>query len=52
MNKKTQAGIEYLMTYGWALILVVTVIGVLVFIVSTPIQDVTFRSSDPTKHTR
>ena len=49
MNKKAQAGIEYLMTYGWALILIVTVIGVLVFIVSTPVSDVTFRSSDPTK---
>ena len=49
MNKKAQAGLEYLMTYGWALILVVTVIGVLVFIVSTPVSDVSFRSSDPTK---
>ena len=49
MNKKAQAGLEYLMTYGWALILVVTVIGVLVFIVSTPTQDIMFRSSDPTK---
>ena len=49
MNKKAQAGMEYLMTYGWALILVVTVIGVLVFIVSTPVDDVVFRSSDPTK---
>ena len=49
MNSKAQAGMEYLMTYGWALILVVTVIGVLVFIVSTPVDDVVFRSSDPTK---
>ena len=49
MNSKAQAGLEYLMTYGWALILVVTVIGVLVFIVSTPVDDVVFRSSDPTK---
>ena len=49
MNKKAQAGLEYLMTYGWALILVVTVIGVLIFIVSTPVSDVSFRSSDPTK---
>ena len=49
MNSKAQAGMEFLMTYGWALILVVTVIGVLVFIVSSPVSDVTFRSSDPTK---
>jgi nicotinamide riboside transporter PnuC len=36
MKTKAQAGLEYLMTYGWALILIATVVGVLVFIVSSP----------------
>lgn len=36
MNSRAQAGLEYLMTYGWALILVATVIGVLVFVVGNP----------------
>jgi len=37
------------MTYGWALILIATVIGVLVFIVSTPVSEVVFSSSEPNK---
>ena len=49
MVPKAQAGVEYLLSYGWALILVVTVIGVLLFVVSGPDQDILFRSSDPTK---
>ena len=49
MNSKAQAGLEYLMTYGWALIIIATVVGVLVFVVSTPADDVIFSSSDPTK---
>jgi len=32
MNKKAQAGLEYLVTYGWALVLVMTFVGVIVFI--------------------
>ena len=38
MNSKAQAGLEYLMTYGWALIMIATVIGVLVFLVGTPTE--------------
>jgi len=49
MNRKAQASLEYLMTYGWALVLIATVIGVLVFIASTPESEITFSSSDPTK---
>jgi len=49
MNCKAQAGLEYLMTYGWALVLVATAIGVLVFITAGPSSEVTFSSSDPTK---
>ncbi len=49
MNSKAQAGLEYLMTYGWALILIAAVIGVLVFVTSSPDSDITFSSSDPTK---
>ncbi len=47
LKKKAQAGLEYLMTYGWALILVTAVVGVLVFLVSTPVAEVKFTSSDP-----
>lgn len=49
MNSKAQAGLEYLMTYGWALVLTATIIGVLIFVVSNPSDDVVFVSSDPTK---
>jgi len=48
-NSKAQSGLEYLMTYGWALILIAAVIGVLVFVASSPDSDITFSSSDPTK---
>jgi len=48
-NSKAQAGLEYLMTYGWALILIATLVGVLVFIVSSPASSATFSSSNPTK---
>ena len=34
MGKKAQSGLEYLITYGWALIAIATIIGVLVFVAS------------------
>jgi len=37
------------MTYGWALILIATVVAVLIFIVSSPASGTIFSSSDPTK---
>ncbi len=49
MHSKAQAGLEYLMTYGWALILVATIITVLVFVVGKPGPSVAFNVSDPTK---
>lgn len=49
MNSKAQVSMEYLMTYGWVLVLIATVVSVLVFIVSSPVPGVTFSSSDPTK---
>ena len=33
MKSKAQAGLEYLMTYGWAVVLIATVIGTMVFII-------------------
>jgi len=48
MNKGAQAGLEYLMTYGWALVLIATLVGAIVFIVGTP-EETSFTSSDPTK---
>ncbi len=50
MNSRAQSGLEYLMTYGWALIMVATIIGVLVFLVGTPTQTgFDCKSSDPLK---
>jgi len=49
MNNRGQAALEYLMTYGWALIVIAIVVGVLVFIVSSPGQEVVCNSSDPAK---
>jgi len=48
MDKRAQAGLEYLMTYGWALVLIATLVGAIVFIVGTP-DETSFVSSDPTK---
>lgn len=48
-RKKAQAGLEYLMTYGWALVLIAAIIGVFVLIVGTPSGQISFTSSDPTK---
>jgi len=49
MNKKAQAGLEYLVTYGWALVLVAAIVGTLVLVVGTPLAEGSFSSSDPTK---
>ncbi len=48
MNAKAQAGLEYLMTYGWALILIATVIGVMVFVTGTPANETLCNVDDPT----
>ena len=49
MNSRGQASLEYLMTYGWALIMIATVIAVLIFLTQAPTQEVKFVSSQPTK---
>ena len=49
MNNRGQAALEYLMTYGWALIVIAIVVGVLIFIVSSPTAGVQCSSSDPAK---
>jgi hypothetical protein len=48
-GKRAQSSLEYLLTYGWALILIAAVIGMLVFIISSPGGDAIFSSSDPDK---
>lgn len=48
MNQKAQSGLEYLMTYGWALVLIAAIVGTLVFIMSAP-TSTAVSSSDPTK---
>lgn len=49
MNSRGQAALEYLMTYGWALVIIVVVAGILFFLMSSPSSGVTCNSSDPTK---
>ncbi len=49
MNSKGQAALEYLMTYGWALVIIVIVAGILFLLVSSPSAGVKCQSSDPTK---
>ncbi|HLD58044.1 MAG TPA: hypothetical protein VI977_00170 [archaeon] len=49
MNSKGQAALEYLMTYGWALVIIVIVAGILFFIAVTPQAGVICTSSDPVK---
>jgi len=49
MDRKAQAGLEYLVTYGWALVLVAAIVGTLVLVVGNPLSEEVFRSSDPTK---
>lgn len=49
MGRKAQAGLEYLITYGWALVLIVTIAGMLFFLLEQPEESVSFSSSEPTK---
>ncbi|MCX6798479.1 MAG: hypothetical protein NTW59_00045 [Candidatus Diapherotrites archaeon] len=46
MKEKAQAGLDYLLTYGWAFILVMSVLGLIFFLVSGPTGQVSFFSSD------
>lgn len=39
MNTKGQTKLEYLMLYGWATIVIVIVVGVLVFMTTSPPQE-------------
>ena len=49
MDVKAQSSLEYLMTYGWALILISTVVGILAFVVMGPTDDFQCTVSEPTK---
>jgi hypothetical protein len=48
MGFKAQAGLEYLVTYGWALVIVATLVGA-IFFVQGPSDGAIFSSSDPSK---
>jgi len=48
MNRKAQASLEYLLTYGWALVLIATVIAVLIFLLGSTSKTV-FSSDSPDK---
>ena len=45
VGARAQSALEYLMTYGWALIVIALVVGVLVFIMA-PQSDVSFSSNN------
>tara|TARA_Y100000310_G_C20446176_1_gene698513 strand:+ start:139 stop:594 length:456 start_codon:yes stop_codon:yes gene_type:complete len=45
MDKRGQSALEYLMTYGWALIVIAIVIGVLIYVTSTGTGGVTCQST-------
>ena len=45
--KKAQSSLEYLMTYGWAIILIATLIGAITLILNNPDETDKFNSSDP-----
>ena len=47
MFSRGQAALEYLMTYGWALIVVALAVGILVFIAQPPGSTFRCNSSDP-----
>lgn len=44
MNRKAQSALEYLMTYGWALIVIAIVIGILWYVTSSATGGVTCQS--------
>jgi len=44
-DRKGQSALEYLMTYGWALIVIAIVIGVLIFVTSSATGGVACQSS-------
>ena len=44
MDKRGQSALEYLMTYGWALIVIAIVIGVLIYVTSSSAGGVTCQS--------
>ncbi|MBN1941161.1 MAG: hypothetical protein JW772_03185 [Candidatus Diapherotrites archaeon] len=46
MNSRAQSGLEYLMTYGWGLIIIVTVAAVLFFLFAPPEDQFTCVSND------
>ena len=49
LNQIAQTSLEYLTTYGWALVIVATVVGVLIFVTSPPQDIASFSSSDSGK---
>ena len=49
MNSRAQIGLEYLLIYGLAFVLIATIIGTLVFIVTEPASQATISSLTPTK---
>jgi len=49
LDKKAQAGLEYLMTYGWAIVLVATIFGAFALVAINPSEEIKFFSTDSTK---
>ncbi len=49
MKKMAQASLEYLITYGWSLLLIAVIAGTLIFLAGPPGEQTVFSSSDSTK---
>lgn len=45
MGSKAQVGLEYVLTYSWALVLIAAIVGVLVFVVADPSSGTTVPST-------
>ncbi len=50
MNNKGQSALEYLMTYGWALIVIAIVIGILIYIMAGATGEITCTSQSAAVH--
>lgn len=46
MDSKAQTAPEFLLTYGWALLMIATIIGVMAFVTGAPLQEARFGVDD------
>ena len=46
MKRNAQTSLEFLTTYGWAFILIATIVGVIIFAFSPPLAKISFSTND------